>query len=990
MSQCLLLGVGDLIQHFKSKDSPTPEEENGDVNVETEFALSASFYLLLGSVFVPILALRLSKGNQNLGDETKISESVVRKTLYAHYPEAVAASALCISYLIAESTGCLFREGNYYVCSDVIASNSAFSILFVIEVIHKGFVEPFRVSSNAAFMYTLLPTFCFLWSLGLIGWYFHPDFNNDTNNTNVEPLRKAGLVLLILFSTLVFFPVHELAAKHLIEYLTDVGIQNHMVMTFNLALSIFGPCIFLVTESGTCVMTKSLASCEAFTKTSTVVETHLLLALVFVQTFGFLFKKRTIGDIAHLENVKLHELFLWGSFTVNTILTVLVFGMRPRDPDDYNLENNPVLELSPDPTATFANVAHYFIVFIWIGVLWLESLYLRAINKKNLQLRFPSMSTHTFSLGVDGEREEWDTFGDDEEEGRSKSDSSRSITSSLSRASMASTNSIKNINPPQKSPRSYVKRQQKTTRRMLRNNKSEEPVIARAHQFFLLTLAIIKPTLSLVSIFCRGLGINVTATVLSILVNDFFEICGVSAILYMFCDLSEGKKYKRMAVAISIPGGQVLELIARHQTLSRTFFTDQISIRIVVYATLTAYVSSRCYKTMLNVIEDVQPKKLKKLIANIVFGSMFTYLPPLMYIAMEHVSCVWRLWGVEPLLFERHDMWDTRVICVSSYGGCKSLLFHIGMTGMFSLNFSPKWEDMHRGYFLSLKKIITLRMKVPEAVVFVAYVLATFNALLVYGTRDRGWGDTNLIEMAVNITRAGELPAVLGPDFPIQELIDSGECLRREKCGGGTGMDFEDNAYSYTVYFTYAEYLIWVFIFSFQYWIGDRSARLAKESEKEKTQSKLQVCPAFALDHELGEGEGGKEDEEGKISPKANPKGKRKKRLTAKYDPPKNVELTSKEKRLEVGDSKSIWDGGTKGVHRSSSGANSSFSVLSPLSSRASLAERTSQQERGTVFGKKQGLEGGDLDHVVEEDEGEEDQSNFMDNTGFTLGPGIV
>lgn len=311
---------------------------------------------------------------------------------------------------------------------------------------------------------------------------------------------------------------------------------------------------------------------------------------------------------------------------------------------------------------------------------------------------------------------------------------------------------------------------------------------------------------------------------------------------------------------------------------------------------------------------------------------------------------------------------------------------------MFSLNFSPKWEDMHRGYFLSLKKIITLRMKVPEAVIFVAYVLATFNALLVYGTRDRGWGDTNLIEMAVNITRAGELPAVLDSDFPIQELIDSGECLRREKCGGGTGMDFEDNAYSYTVYFTYAEYLIWVFIFSFQYWIGDRSAQLAKESDKEKTQSKLQVCPTFALDHELGEWEGGKGDEEGKISPKATPKGKRKKRLTAKYDPPKNVELTSKEKRLEVGDSKSIWNGGTKGVHRSSSGANTSFSAPSPLSSRASLAETTSQQERGTDFGKKQGLEGGNLDRIVEkeEDEGKEDQSNFMDNTGFTLGPGIV
>lgn len=129
MLQCLLLGVGDLIQHFKNKDSPTPEEENGDINVETDFALSASFYILLGLVLVPILALRMSKGNQNLGDETKISESVVRKTLYAHYPEAVAATALCISYLIAESTGCLFREGNHHVCSGMnVAWSEATSI----------------------------------------------------------------------------------------------------------------------------------------------------------------------------------------------------------------------------------------------------------------------------------------------------------------------------------------------------------------------------------------------------------------------------------------------------------------------------------------------------------------------------------------------------------------------------------------------------------------------------------------------------------------------------------------------------------------------------------------------------------------------------------------------------------------------------------------------------------------------------------------------
>ncbi|GMH93456.1 hypothetical protein TrVE_jg494 [Triparma verrucosa] len=1118
MLQSVLVALGD----FKKNGLPQSdaiESVAAEAGFKDEFLKTGIFYLAVGVILVPILALRMFRGKQKLGNPSKISVSKVKKVLYRSYPEAVAASALCMSYFIAESIGCIYREDTYYKCTDVIASNSAFSILFVVGVIHKGFVEPFGVISNdvgmmtlnidfskqmqvisgffastfclflyasadevddlktwydsersrffrsssfrykltgiamslvfihfmtlpigrnddeggggssarawfalrakailgttnplefapavrfslivfsagtflilapflymvvrekkkkastyaglvdsfwfllfssvclftmsrprgsrkrAAFAYILLPAFTLSWSVGLVWLY-----TVDPEIQGVEPLRKAGMVLLICVLTVVFFPVHELAARYLIDFMGDEDIQKHLLSTFQLALSIFGPCIFLVSESGTCVMTKSLSSCQVFTKTSTVVETHLLLALVFIQSFGFLFKRKTLSDIAHLENIKLHELFIWGSFTVNSVLTAIVFGMRPRDSDDYNLESSPNLTLDPDPTAIFANGVHYFIIFSWIVVLWLESLYLKAINMRQIRLSNPSVNVDDDEIDNDTDDDE----GDDE---------TGSTTTSVS--------------PKKESPRSFIKRQFKKARSALRAAGAEdEPVIARAHQWFLLVLAASKPMLSLITIITRALGYDRASTIIGILVGDLFEISGVACILYIFCDLREGKKYKCLFAAMSVPGGQVLELISRHLALRRSFFSDLISIRILIYAVLSAYISSRMYRTMLNVIQDVPGAKLKKIVANVVFGSMFTYLPPLLYIAMEHVSCVWRLHSVEPMLFERMDVWDTKVICVSSFLGCKALNFHIAMTGMFTLNFSPQWQDPHRGYFLTLEKIITLKMKVTETVIFIAYVIATFTTLFVYGTRDRGWGDIDLIEAAVKITRLGELPPELGPNFP-DTIAEN-----------NTNID----------YFLYFEYATWVFIFSFQYYVGGRNASLAKKREQSVCAgSALQVCKAttFTLDNGGVENNEGVQHSGGNMNGSGSPlptKTKRKKRLTAKFDPPTNVEMTSKEKRLEVGNSKSIWEGGTKGMHRSSSSSRSSASSRISMGSQTSrLSERTSQQGRGTVFGKSMGLES-ELDHVVEEDE-EEDHSNFMDKTGFTLGPGIV
>ena len=64
---------------------------------------------------------------------------------------------------------------------------------------------------------------------------------------------------------------------------------------------------------------------------------------------------------------------------------------------------------------------------------------------------------------------------------------------------------------------------------------------------------------------------------------------------------------------------------------------------------------------------------------------------------------------MEPALFNRLDIWDTSVLCVSVAVGTKALCFHIGMTGLFALNFSPLWGDPHREFRLSLKKIVRAR-----------------------------------------------------------------------------------------------------------------------------------------------------------------------------------------------------------------------------------------------------------------------------------------
>ena len=136
MLQSVLVALGD----FKKNGLPQSdaiESVAAEAGFKDEFLKTGIFYLAVGVILVPILALRMFRGKQKLGNPSKISVSKVKKVLYRSYPEAVAASALCMSYFIAESIGCIYREDTYYKCTDVIASNSAFSILFVVGVIHK-------------------------------------------------------------------------------------------------------------------------------------------------------------------------------------------------------------------------------------------------------------------------------------------------------------------------------------------------------------------------------------------------------------------------------------------------------------------------------------------------------------------------------------------------------------------------------------------------------------------------------------------------------------------------------------------------------------------------------------------------------------------------------------------------------------------------------------------------------------------------------------
>ena len=85
-------------------------------------------------------------------------------------------------------------------------------------------------------------------------------------------------------------------------------VQNHLLTTFFIGLSILGPCTYLVTESTVCVLVKDSDNCAALTEISTLVETHLLFSLVFFQTFGFIFEQRTLEDLATLTNIKLEEI----------------------------------------------------------------------------------------------------------------------------------------------------------------------------------------------------------------------------------------------------------------------------------------------------------------------------------------------------------------------------------------------------------------------------------------------------------------------------------------------------------------------------------------------------------------------------------------------------------------------------------------------------------------------------------------------------------
>lgn len=141
---------------------------------------------------------------------------------------------------------------------------------------------------------------------------------------------------------------------------------------------------------------------------STLVETHLLFSLVFFQTFGFIFERRTFEDLATLSDIKLEEIAVFGIFIVNSVIVVLVFGMRPRDVDDFDLTSfqkkfpkkfastsqsrthlafDAEDQLYADPTIGFTQICQYVVIYSWFAIFFFQaySLYRSMQRDKDFQ-----------------------------------------------------------------------------------------------------------------------------------------------------------------------------------------------------------------------------------------------------------------------------------------------------------------------------------------------------------------------------------------------------------------------------------------------------------------------------------------------------------------------------------------------------------------------------------------------------------------------------
>jgi len=274
---------------------------------------------------------------------------------------------------------------------------------------------------------------------------------------------------------------------------------------------------------------------------------------------------------------------------------------------------------------------------------------------------------------------------------------------------------------------------------------------------------------------------------------------------------------------------------------------------------------------------------------------------------------------------------------------------------------------------VSLEKLVTMKMTMTQFVIFTAYMVATCIALFLFGTRERGWGDPDRLVYVVNETRKGDLPDSIPPGWPSPELYSPSS--DGDKKYGRVG---EDPVLLWILYAT------WCFILGFQGKMGSRAAEHAADMASSRTSSEAAKNVGADKDGEndgsesKGEGRGNFEDslsEEERQS--HNSKSRRISKATkAKYSPPVEVEISPMDRRKKIGSQASIWDGGTRGISRSSTMRSRASSNMSALGDHA--------EGGGKLFGSLA------LSSFHEDDEDEEQDTNFLEKTGGILGPGIV
>jgi len=554
--------------------------------------------------------------------------------------------------------------------------------------------------------------FCLIWGGGLLYWrqqiladdeewaaVYNPNEDqtkstDDERERDLETITRKVVVIgsIIVFLVLIY-PIREMARAHLNDrqIFPEAAVQNHLLTTFFIGMSILGPCTYLVTESSICVLVKDSDNCAALTEISTLVETHLLFSLVFFQTYGFLFEERTVEDLATLTDIKLEEMAVFGIFILNSIVAALVFGMRPRDVDDFDLSDERYVKEFPsfasytDPTIGFAEGGQYIVLYSWFVIFFFQGYSLRQAVKKEFLKRSSSRPddlersvrnlTEPDNTGLD--RETW--------------------TPSPSLGDRFSVESAKyKVRTKIRQKKKQAVWRLKYVRDALTRRDDEDPCIAAVYRWMLLFIGFSRFMLWSTGFILGALGDIHSVTWITVLNADLFEVSGFCTIVYLFSDLREGSKYKQMLVAVSIPFGYIVQIFFNssfHPGGFEAGFFSKPTLRSVAYAFFTAYATSRMYMASINIIRDVRKEVLKDIVSIMAFGSIFTYLLPMAYVVTEHVACVWRIYEVETGIFDRPDVWEADILCTSVHYGVKALVFHLGGTGVFVLMFSPKVSE---------------------------------------------------------------------------------------------------------------------------------------------------------------------------------------------------------------------------------------------------------------------------------------------------------